>query len=178
MTLLVADAIENGARRLAEGRPTDSVLRAYRAVEVAVHARLCSRGINPWWPDWDSLDAAVLDRYQALLTTSQTEGRPFPSGSVAPAAAHRSDWRPPRELALTTGLKLVEALDGELPGDLAQHLRDLQANRNRSYLEHGYRRLATRDAERLFAYAEALCAHLTGPDLLVARRKVTHALWS
>jgi len=178
MALLVADALENALRRLVEDRPTDSILRAYRAVEVAVHARLLSRGINPWRPDWDRLDSAILDRYAASLTTPSDEARSSQSEPAVVVAHGPGGWRPPRELALTTGLKLVEALDGELPQDLAQRLRDLQTNRNRSYLEHGYRRLAAEDARRLLAYAEELCTHLVGPGLSDARKKVTHAVWS
>ncbi len=178
MAFLVADALENASRRLAEGRPTDGVLRAYRAVEVAVQARLLSRGVNPWRPDWDRLDPAVLDRYAASLAAPPTEAPSSQSEPAVAAAQGPGGWRPPRELALTTGLKLVEALDGDLPQDLAQRLRDLQTNRNRSYLEHGYRRLAAQDARRLLAYAEELCTHLVGPGLSDARKKVSHSVWS
>jgi CRISPR-associated protein (TIGR02710 family) len=178
MALLVADALENACRRLAEDRPTDSVLRAYRAVEVAVQARLLSCGINPWRPGWDRLDRLVLDRYAALLALSWDEGSAAGSEPGTPGARDRAGWRPPRELALTAGLKLVEALEGELPEDLTQRLRDLQLNRNRSYLEHGYRRLARHDAQRLLGCAEELCGRLVGPGLSDARQKVTHSVWS
>ncbi len=45
---LSADALENGRRRLQEGRYADAVLRSYRAVEVACQRALLAHGVNPW----------------------------------------------------------------------------------------------------------------------------------
>lgn len=153
-TLLVADALENASRRIDEGRPTDCVLRAYRAVETAVQARLLARGINPWKPDWDKLERSVLDRYLEALDRKG----------------------PPRELALTAGLRLLEVLEKPLPASLQDHLQDLQLNRNRSYLEHGYQRIGPDVARRLLGYAQEVCGFLLQRDLAAARELVTHRL--
>lgn len=153
VALLAADALENAARRLAEGKPTDTVLRAYRAVETAVQARLLANRVNPWRPDWDRLDPARRSEYELALA-----------------------GRLPQELALTTGLRLVEVLEGPLPGTLAEFLRDIQFNRNRSYLEHGYHRVQEADARRLLGYAHEVCAHLLKVDLAGLRARVTHSM--
>lgn len=152
VALLTADALENAARRLAEGRPTDSVLRAYRGVETAVQARLLVNQVNPWRPDWDRLAPDRRTEYERGL-----EGRPLPA-----------------ELALTTGLRLVEVLEGRLPETLRGFLRDIQFNRNRSYLEHGYHRVREADARRLLGYAQEVCAHLLRVDLDGLRSRVAH----
>jgi hypothetical protein len=173
MVLLSADALENGSRRLSEDRPTDAVLRAYRAAEVAVQARLLSHRLNPWRPDWTVLDPAVVREYRTRLAAGPSASTP---SCPAPAP---EEVRLPRDLALTTGLRLVEVLDGPLPPHLAERLQDVQRNRNHSYLEHGYARLRGPDADRLLEYAEDVCAHLLGADgLSAARRRVTHRVWT
>ena len=153
--LLVADALENASRRLHEERPTDCVLRAYRAVECAVQARLLSKQINPWRPRWDGIGPSILTRYLEVLG-----GR-----------------EPPRELSLTTGLRLLETLEGSLPAELQERLRDLQQHRNRSYLEHGYQRIDRDTATRLLQYAGELCAHILRMDITELRSQVTHSVW-
>ncbi|MDQ7820094.1 MAG: TIGR02710 family CRISPR-associated CARF protein [Armatimonadota bacterium] len=154
VALLTADTLENAARRLTEERFTDTVLRAYRAVETAVQARLLAHRVNPWRPEWDRLDPGLRSRYQLAL-----EGRNLP-----------------RELALTTGLRLVEILEGPLPETLTELLRDIQFNRNRSYLEHGYHRVQAGDARRLLDHAAEVCAHLLQADLVGLRERVTHSV--
>lgn len=172
MVLLAADALENAVRRLAEDRPTDAVLRAYRAVEVAVHARLLAHRVNPWRPEWDRVDPEVLREYRARLALSGPSG-----DSSADPASDRV--RLPRDLALTTGLRLVEVLDAPLPPDQAQWLQDLQYSRNHSYLEHGYTRVQPADADRLLAYATALCTHLLRHlDFAAMRTRITHRVWA
>ena len=173
MVLLSADALENGSRRLSEDRPTDAVLRAYRAVEVAVQARLLRHRLNPWRPDWTVLDPTVVREYRTRLAAGPSASTP------SCPAPDPEEVRLPRDLALTTGLRLVEVLDGPLPHHLAERLQDVQRNRNHSYLEHGYARLRGPDADRLLEYAEDVCAHLLGADgLSAARRRVTHRVWT
>jgi hypothetical protein len=75
---------------------------------------------------------------------------------------------------LTTGLRLVEALEGALPEDLVRRLRDLQMKRNRSYLEHGYLRVTQQDGKRLLDAAHAVCSHLMGTDLTPIRDQISH----
>lgn len=175
LALLVADALENASRRLAEGRPTDSVLRAYRAVECAVQVRLLASGVNPWHPDWAGLPQEVLDRYRRALARSPSAPEPTaPAEPSQPDTAGAPPASLPRELALTTGLTLLQVLDGPLPDALQGRLRDLQSNRNRSYLEHGYRRVGQDDAQRLLAYAEELCQAVLRADVGAVRTQVTH----
>lgn len=63
---MLGDVIEN-ARRRVRSSPTDSVLRSYRAVEVATQIGLISLGISPWRPDWDSLPKENLSAYLDAL---------------------------------------------------------------------------------------------------------------
>lgn len=171
MALMVADALENARRRLSEDRLTDGVLRAYRAVECAVHARLLVYGVNPWLPNWDQLDGETLRRYRERLVAPE----PFPGvGARDPESV-----RLPRDLALSTGLKLVEVLVAPLPDELSARLRDLQVNRNHSYLEHGYSRVRREDAGRLLDHAVELCSHLLGSTAVTAARsRVSHHVWA
>jgi len=151
--LLVADALENSRRRMKENRPTDSVLRSYRAVEVAVQARLFDKGINPWHPNWQAVSSEAMQRYLALVKATE----------------------PPRKISLDNGLKLLEAIGQQtLREDMDEKLRYLQQPRNDSYLEHGYQRLAAEDAQRLHGYAVMLCAELSGAPLEVVRESVSH----
>ncbi len=150
LPLLAADALENSGRRLQEGRPTDSVLRSYRAVEVAVQIRLLQNGINPWRPPWQTMDKKTIKRFLELQGTTQLP--PF--------------------LALTTGLSLLEALGHSLSEEGRKRLADVQQLRNYSYLEHGYQRLVTDDAKRLHEYACALCSELLGASLEPLRQTV------
>lgn len=141
--LLVADAIENSRRRLQEERATDSVLRSYRAVEITVQARLIHNGINPWRPMWQSVDQETIRQYLELLNATQ----------------------PPRDIALSTGLVLLEVMGQTLSEEQQKWRGDLQQLRNYSYLEHGYQRLKVVDAQRLNNYATAICRELLGDTL-------------
>lgn len=151
--LLIADALENALRRVHEERATDSVLRSYRAVEMAVQARLLQSGVNPWRPDWHVVPQDAMQRYLALLNATQ----------------------PPRDLALTAGLTLVEAMGQGLTDNARKSLDDLRQLRNYSYLEHGYQRLKVDDAHRLNDYAASLCEELLGGPLETLRKSVRHA---
>jgi CRISPR-associated protein (TIGR02710 family) len=152
-TLLIADAIESAVRRLTEERPTDSVLRSYRAVEIAVQMQLIKRGINPWHPDWEALDNSVRREFRELLGASQ-----FPSN-----------------LALSTGLTLLAASGKTISQESHKRLADLQQLRNLSYLEHGYHRLDTGAAQRLNGYAVLVCEELIDESLGDARSLVRHS---
>ncbi len=152
LPLLVADALENSWRRLQEERPTDSVLRSYRAVEVAVQIRLLQNGISPWLPQWQEMDVNTVKRFLELQKTTQ----------------------PPPTLALTAGLNLLEAMGHSLGKEGRKRLTDVQQSRNYSYLEHGYLRLATGDAERLHKYACDLCSELLSDSLEALRQSVRH----
>ncbi|MCS6815832.1 MAG: TIGR02710 family CRISPR-associated CARF protein [Blastocatellia bacterium] len=152
LLLLVADVLENSRRRLEEGRNTDSVLRAYRAVESAVQAQLLDRGINPWHPRWDDLSESVRRRFLELLNAT----------------------REPRNLTLSTGLALLEALGQSLDPDMRKRLEDIQQARNFSYLEHGYLHLDQQRAERVHQYAGQVCEAILAASLDDQRAKVGH----
>lgn len=152
--LLVADALENSQRRLREGRPTDSVLRAYRAVEIAVQANLLCRGINPWHPDWQSVEAEVKKRFLDSLKTNQL----------------------PHNLALNAGVKLLAAMGVPWDEEREKRLIELQQLRNHSYLEHGYLRLTDSQAECLHEHASFLCQRWLDSSLEEARARVRHQL--
>jgi CRISPR-associated protein (TIGR02710 family) len=152
-SLLVADTLESALRRLHEGRATDSVLRSYRAVEVTIQAQLLQSGINPWRPDWQTVREETMKRYLELLNTTY----------------------PPRDLALSNGLALLEAMGRTFSEEEQKCLEDLRQLRNHSYLEHGYQRLKVEDARRLNGYAVALCEKLLGGSLDTFRASVRHS---
>lgn len=157
MALIVADTLENAARRLAEGRFTDAALRAYRAVECAVHGALLGRGVDPWEPRWDLLKAREREEYCRRLRLCAATDLPT-------------------TLSLYNGLRLAEVLDSrDLPEELGKHLRDLQLIRNHSYLEHGYNRVTQTDAERALTYASELAGYVLGVGLSEERERVRHA---
>ena len=152
--LLVADALENAVRRSHEGRATDSVLRSYRAVEVAVQGSLIKKGINPWRPNWQVIQEGTMKSYLALLNATQ----------------------PPRDLALSAGLALLEAMGQGLSEEVRKRLDDVRQLRNYYYLEHGYHRLKVDDAQRLNQYAGTLCEEVLGASLAPSRASVSH-IW-
>lgn len=152
LPLLVADILENSRRRLEQGRPTDGVLRAYRAIESAVQGQLLRRGVNPWHPQWDTLPENVRARFLELLNAT----------------------REPSQLTLSTGLALLEALGQTLDADMRKWLMDVQQARNFSYLEHGYLRCDRQRAERVHEYAGAICEAILNMSLADEREKVRH----
>jgi len=152
LPLLIADTLENSLRRMREGRATDSILRSYRAVEVAVQARLLRNGINPWRPAWHNTAPEILCRFLSLMKATE----------------------PPRNISLYSGWTFLEATGQSFDPALTERRNDLQRSRNDSYLEHGYQRLDSADAERLNGYAAILCEEILGESLKDARAAVRH----
>lgn len=151
MALICADTIENARRRMRQGRSTDSVLRAYRAVEVAVQGRVMSMGINPWLPDWEAIDPEAKGRFQRKM------------GYL------------PKDISLSSGICLIESISGRtLNEEENDMLKDLQRSRNMSYLEHGYVRLDGEKAEKLISYAQTLAETILKVDLKELGEKVRH----
>ncbi|MCD6508615.1 TIGR02710 family CRISPR-associated protein [Candidatus Poribacteria bacterium] len=151
MSLICADTLENAQRRMRQGRATDAVLRAYRAVEVAVQGKLMSMGINPWLPNWDAIDTEALKRFQERM------------GYL------------PNDIALSAGICLIESISGQTLDERKNDmLKDLLRSRNMSYLEHGYTRLDGETAERLISYAQTLAETVLDVDLKELREKVRH----
>ncbi|MBE0449114.1 MAG: hypothetical protein IBX64_13660, partial [Actinobacteria bacterium] len=56
---LIADCLEN-ARRHIERAPVETVMRTYRAIELAVKLNLLINEINPDNPQWDDIDPVIL----------------------------------------------------------------------------------------------------------------------
>lgn len=149
--LLVADALENSARKVQSEEATDAVLRAYRAVEVAVQLRLIRSGINPWKADWNSLDADTRGRIRSRLEREL-----------------------PEQLALSSGLDVLKECGLYVDKGFDRDIQELQRMRNRSFLEHGYQRITVDDANRLHHVAANLCSQLTETDLTEFRQRVRH----
>jgi len=133
LAILSLDAYNNAERRKSEGRWIDAVLRAYRAVEVAVQAVMISKhSINPWHPDWTKLDERTIMDTLAKLNLKHM----------------------PEQIALYTGYTLIEAMDGEL--GVGEELRRLMTMRNHSYLEHGFQQVSKNGAEASLVYSKQM----------------------
>jgi len=112
------------ARRRVRSSPTESVLRSYRAVEVAIQQVLVSQGVSPWRPDWSSVSETTRSAYREVLDRE----------------------RLPSQLSLWDGLKLVELLNSPLSMECLDDIQKIMFTRNHSHLEHGYDRVSTETA--------------------------------
>ncbi|HXM45359.1 MAG TPA: hypothetical protein VN924_29250 [Bryobacteraceae bacterium] len=137
-SLLIADALANAQRRILEGRFTDSVLRSYRAAECATQTRLLAIGIHP----------AKVDACQGAYQRHRAAG--------APEA---------EELAFIAGLHFL-ASAGQLDfAPIEKRATNLSSARNHTYLEHGYQRVQSGQAQRCFELSLEICQHLAGPGI-------------
>lgn len=141
---LPADALANARRRLVEASGAEAVLRSYRAVEIAVQARLFALGVHPSRLDWEA----------------------------EPLMKHRENWEkkhgpPPAEVSFERGVRLLEMMSGEDFDDGVKDRRYLQNIRNHSYLEHGYVRVKVETGQECLARAERLCESILGRKLEV-----------
>jgi hypothetical protein len=121
---ILGDVIEN-ARRRARSSPIDSVLRSYRAVEVAIQISLITLDINPWRPDWQKLPQDKVSSYSETLGVQ----------------------RLPEQLSLWNGFVLLEQLTLPFEQEIKKDIRDIMSLRNLSYLEHGYNKVSVKSAE-------------------------------
>jgi hypothetical protein len=128
---ILGDVIEN-ARRRVRSNPTDSVLRSYRAVEVATQIGLISQGVNPWRPDWSRLPQ---DRVLSYLESLGAQ-------------------RLPEHLSLWNGFALLELLTSPFEPEIKEALRNIMTTRNLSYLEHGYNKVSVEAAEKILGKME------------------------
>jgi hypothetical protein len=151
-TLLVADALANAKRRSFEGRPTDSVLRAYRAAECATQMRLFKLGIHPSKP---SVHPPSYQRY--VLPFLQTSSTNFRGNNQE---VRENNW----QVTFKLGIELLE-FAGELDSAPLQEAMSALRLRNTSYLEHGYVRVSPRQAENCFARSLEICRCLLGPAI-------------
>jgi hypothetical protein len=136
--LLVADALANAQRRIVEGRFTDSVLRSYRAAECATQMRLLAIGIHPSRPD------ACQTAFQQYFPADALGGR---------------------EIAFKEGLRLLESAGQISLAPIDKEVRDLGRTRNYTYLEHGYERVQSAQADRCFQESLAICQYLLGTEI-------------
>jgi hypothetical protein len=131
------DALANGWRRVQEGRATDAVLRAYRAVEIAAHARLFALNVHPSALDWERPPLeAIAHGWQS------------------------SQGRLPREVALEQAIALVTALTGvAFQRTMASRLK-IEECRNHTFLEHGYRRVDREAGAAILTLAEEVVGEI------------------
>jgi hypothetical protein len=135
--LLVADALANAQRRVAEGRYTDAVLRAYRAAECATQMRLLAIGIHPQRPD------ACQPAFRRFSSEEVTKGSlAFKAGLVFLAAAGQLDFAP-----------------------IEDKVRDLGSLRNSTYLEHGYVRVQEAKGRKCVESSCSICEYLLDPGI-------------
>lgn len=137
--IIVADAYANAQRRMAEGRYTDAVLRAYRAAECATQMQLLAKGIHPSKPDACS---SAFARYPRLERKAENGGL--------------------REIAFRAGLAFLaeERIIDLTPIETA--VRNLCSTRNSTYLEHGYIRVTRENASKCLEGSKLICEYLLG----------------
>lgn len=135
---ILGDTVAN-ARRRVNSNPTDSVLRSYRAIEVATQIGLASLGINPWHPAWDALPEAKRSNY---LRTFGVE-------------------EPPHQLSLWNGFNLLESLTSQFAPQIKADIIDITSSRNYSYLEHGYNKVSKDTAKKILAKMEGVVTTIT-----------------
>jgi len=135
---ILGDTIAN-ARRRVETSPTDCVLRAYRATEVATQIGLASLEINPWHPAWDALPEAERSNY--LRTFGVQE--------------------PPQQLSMWNGFSLLELLTSQFDPQIKANIIDITSSRNYCYLEHGYNKVSRETAKKILAKMEGVVTTIT-----------------
>ncbi len=147
--LLCADVLENAERCCKRYQFNEAVLRAYRALEVAVQGALLNLGLNPWRPNWTQVEPAVQQTLEQKL------------------------GRLPEELALWNGWLTWQVLSRqEVTEEQEKRRQDLQNTRNRSILEHGYVACDAKDAERCIKFAQELSEKVLSKDLNPFRERV------
>lgn len=150
---LIADALENGQRRLKEGRYEDAVLRFYKAVENTVQIALILRKINPWHPSYGETGESVCQNFLSKIEQISL----------------------PNTLALYTGLAFLEVLNGQdFDQTLKDKLRCLQRIRNYSMLEHGFEKVSEESAKTAFKNAYEICCAVTRQDLSIKMSNLRH----
>ncbi|MDI6890223.1 MAG: TIGR02710 family CRISPR-associated CARF protein [Thermodesulfovibrionales bacterium] len=152
--LVPADALENAGRRFLEKRYTDAVLRAYRAIESAVQIKLISVDINPWDFDIERIGEEKRQQFSAL-----TENNTLTS-----------------KLTISSGLNLLKVFNKGISEELENTLKEIQATRNNSYLEHGYHKVNREQAERIMENAVRLVGNILEIDVKHIIDQIKHEL--
>ncbi|MDI6715979.1 MAG: hypothetical protein QME63_03420 [Actinomycetota bacterium] len=136
---IVADCFVN-ANRYVEKIPVEAVMRAYRAIELAVKFNLIERKINPDNPAWDELSPVVIEK-------ANIENEPL-------------------FIMLDMGVRLLRAMDFPLTNQAMANIKDVQKMRNECYLEHGFAEVSKNKAKQAIELTgEALRELLPGKDL-------------
>jgi len=150
LLLIPADALENAKRKCIIGNYTDAVLRAYRAVESAVHIKLILSRINPWKFDIEQVEEEKKTIIRGLFRNDNI----------------------PSKIALFSGITILKDINKGIPDELEKHLKDVQAIRNNSYLEHGYQKVDKECAERILTNATNIVANILDTNITDLLTKV------
>ena len=137
--MLPADALANARRRIAEGLFADSVMRSYRAAEIAIQSRLFLAGVHPSALDW----------------------------TQPPLTLHADAWTGqfgslPKSVSFEQALHLVDSVCQTSLAESTPERKTLQLARNHCCLEHGYNRSTLASAERALEQSKTLCASALG----------------
>lgn len=124
--LLSLDAVTNAERRLKTHNYIESVLRAYRAVEVATQVKLLENKINPWKVEWSR-----IANYKEILEE----------------LGYKDEVYAPEKLTLWNGLSVLNFLETGLKDKINDDLQFISQLRNNSKLEHGYSSISGENAE-------------------------------
>ncbi len=143
---IVGDCLENATRRV--GRiPVEAVMRAYRAIELAVKFDLIELKINPENPAWDEISEEVKSK-------ANIENRP-------------------PHIMLDMGIRLLRAMDFPLTEQAMNNIKGVQKMRNECYLEHGFAEISMDKAKHAIELTgEALSELLPGKNLDQLRAEV------
>ena len=133
--MLPADALANARRRNAEGLHADSVMRSYRAAEIAIQSRLFVAGVHPSALDW----------------------------SQPPLSGHAQEWQStfhglPSSVSFEHALQLADRLGQTSFATSTPDRKQLQLMRNFCHLEHGYDKSSQASADRALDYSRAFCS--------------------
>ncbi|MCL6606419.1 MAG: hypothetical protein K6T94_26470 [Paenibacillus sp.] len=130
---LIADCLENARRHIGRA-PVETVMRAYRAIELAVKLSLLINEINPDKPQWDDIDPGILA--QAGISEK------------------------PAFIMLDMGIKILKAIGLNLSQGFEKAKAEVTHTRNRCYLEHGFDEIPKRKAEKVLEQAKNAVSEL------------------
>ncbi len=143
---IIGDCLENATRRV-DRIPVEAVMRAYRAIELAVKSGLIERNINPDNPVWDELSYEIINK-------ADIENKP-------------------KFIMLDIGVRLLRAMDFPLTEQTIDNIKDVQKMRNECYLEHGFAEISNDKAKHAIELTgEVLRELLPDKDLDQLRAKV------
>jgi CRISPR-associated protein (TIGR02710 family) len=133
--ILAIDVLENARRKLINKNYNESILRCYRAIEVAIQLSLIIKyGLNPWHPNWNNLSKLekVKNFYKEKL---------------------------PEEISLFNGLKILEILEGKSL-EIDNEIKTIAYCRNHSMLEHGYQSFDEETARKVIEYTQHIISKI------------------